>query len=93
MQATLDGRVIAASDDIAECHGCQHLARVAVPVGWRQKAPKAESDLECPRGVSLYDVVTDGARRERAAWSCEVPRPAVRQVAGRIGFWKDVQVG
>ena len=34
----------------------------------------------------------DGVRHERAAWSYEAPRPAMKQVAGRFGFWKDVEV-
>jgi uncharacterized protein (DUF427 family) len=37
-------------------------------------------------------VVIDGIRRERAAWSYEAPRPKMQQVAGRFGFWEDVEV-
>ena len=93
MKATLDGHVVAESDDIVECHGYQYFPRAAVRTAWLQKAPKTESDLECPHGVQFYDVVIDGARHERAAWSYEAPRPAMQQVAGRFGFWQDVEVG
>jgi uncharacterized protein (DUF427 family) len=57
---------------------------------WLIKAPKTDSDLACPHGVQFYDVVIDGARCQRAAWRYEAPRPAMNQVAGRFGFWKDV---
>ena len=56
------------------------------------EAPTTDSDLACPHGVQFYDVVIDGVRHERAAWSYEAPRPAMKQVAGRFGFWKDVEV-
>jgi uncharacterized protein (DUF427 family) len=59
---------------------------------WLQKAPKTASDLECPHGVQFYDVVIDGVRHDRAAWSYESPRPAMAAVGGRFGFWQDVAV-
>jgi uncharacterized protein (DUF427 family) len=34
-----------------------------------------------------------GAPLAPPAWSYEAPRPAMQQVAGRIGFWQDVEVG
>ena len=40
----------------------------------------------------FYDVVVNGVRHSRAAWSYEAPRPSLQQVAGRFGFWEDVQV-
>jgi uncharacterized protein (DUF427 family) len=43
--------------------------------------------------VQFYDVVIDGVRHPRAAWSYEAPQPALRQVAHRFGFWRDVAVG
>jgi uncharacterized protein (DUF427 family) len=93
MQATLDGRAIAASDAIVECHGCQYFPRAAVRIDWLRKAPETESDLECQHGVQFGDVAIDGARRERPAGPSEAPRAAMRQVAGRVGLWKDVGVG
>jgi len=93
MKATLDGHVIAASDDIAEAAGYHYFPRSAVRMEWLEKAPKTAKDLECPHGVQFYDVVIDGQRRPRAAWSYEAPQPRLQQVAGRFGFWQDVQVG
>ena len=93
MKAVVDGHVVAESDDIVECQGYQYFPRPAVRMEWLEKAPRTPDDLECPHGVQFYDVVIEGVRHERAAWSYEAPRPAIRQVAGRLGFWEDVEVG
>ena len=50
------------------------------------------SDRDCPHGVQFYDVVVDGDRRPRAAWSYEAPQPRMKAIAGRFGFWEDVKV-
>lgn len=92
MKAVLNGHVIAESDDIVESGGYQYFPSSAVRAEWLEKAPKTESDRACPHGVQFYDVVINGARYERAAWSYEAPRPAMKQVAGRFGFWEDVEV-
>ena len=82
MRARLEGNVIAESDDIVELR-----------TEWLEKADKTDSDRACPHGVQFYDVVIDGARHARAAWSYEAPLPRMKQVADRFGFWKDVEVG
>jgi len=93
MKATLKGNVIADSDDIVEAGGYQYFPRSAVRMDWLEKAAKTPSDLECPHGVQFYDVVIDGVRHARAAWSYEAPRPAMQKVDHRLGFWEDVKVG
>jgi uncharacterized protein (DUF427 family) len=93
MKAIVNGHLVAESDDIVESHGYQYFPRAAVRMEWLEKAPKTDSDLECPHGVQFYHLVIDGARHERAAWSYEAPRPAMQQVKGRFGFWEDVEVG
>lgn len=92
MKALLNAHVIAESDDLIECGGYQYFPRAAVRTEWLEKAPRTESDLACPHGVQFYDVVIDGARHERAAWSYEAPRPGMKQVADRFGFWEDVEL-
>ena len=93
MKAILKGRAIAESDDIVECAGYHYFPSAAVRREWLEKAPKTASDRACPHGVQFYDVVIDGARSPRAAWSYEAPQPAMKLVAGRFGFWEDVEVG
>ncbi|HET8995149.1 MAG TPA: DUF427 domain-containing protein [Acetobacteraceae bacterium] len=92
MQAVVNGQQIASSDDIVEAGGYQYFPRSAVRMDWLEKAPKTESDLQCPHGVQFYDVVVDGVRHPRAAWSYEAPQPAMARVAQRMGFWEDVEV-
>lgn len=92
MKATVDGHVVAASDDIVACRGYQYFPPAAVRMEWLHKVEKTASDLECPHGVQFYDVVIDGVRHARAAWSYEAPLPAMASVGGRFGFWQDVKV-
>jgi uncharacterized protein (DUF427 family) len=92
MKASVDGRVVAQSDDIVACHGYQYFPPAAVRLDCLQKTEKTESDLACPHGVQFYDVVVDGKRHKRAAWSYEKPRSEMTQVGGRFGFWEDVEV-
>ncbi len=93
MQATLAGHVLADSDDIVESGGYQYFPPGAVRTDWLEKAAKTDSDRACPHGVQFYDVVIDGVRHPRAAWSYESPRPALHALGGRFGFWEDVAVG
>ncbi|MGH7003792.1 MAG: DUF427 domain-containing protein [Alphaproteobacteria bacterium] len=93
MKAIWHGNVIAESERTLEVGGYRYFPREAVRMDLLKMAAKTASDLECPHGVQFYDVVIDGARHERAAWSYESPRPSMAQVAGRFGFWQDVQVG
>jgi uncharacterized protein (DUF427 family) len=92
MQARLDDHIIAESDDIVESGGYHYFPAATVRMEWLHKAPKTESDRACPHGVQFYDVVIDGVRHDRAAWSYEAPRPAMQAVGGRFGFWEDVKV-
>jgi uncharacterized protein (DUF427 family) len=92
MKAVVDGHVIAESTDIIE-NGCyQYFPPSAVRLEWLEKSPKTASDLECPHVVQFYDVVIAGVRHARAAWVYEAPLTAKRQIAHRVGFWKNVQV-
>jgi hypothetical protein len=52
----------------------------------------SDADLACPHSVQFYDVVVNGVRYERAAWSYEAPLPSLRHVGGRFGFWHEVEV-
>ena len=92
MKATLNGQVIAESNDIVDCKGYQYFPPSSVRMQWLERAPKTASDQECPHGVQFYDVVIDGVRHDRAAWSYEAPQPQMAQVGGRFGFWQGVKV-
>jgi len=93
MKATLNDRVIADSDDIVEEGGYYYFPSASVRRDLLEKAEKTASDLACPHGVQFYHVVIDGVRHERAAWTYEAPRPSMKHVAERFGFWEDVELG
>ena len=92
MKASVDGRVVAESDDIISCRGYQYFPRAAVRTDWLEKTEKTARDLECPHGVQFYDVVDGGATSPRAAWSYESPQAKMKPVDHWIGFWEDVSV-
>ncbi|HEU0016928.1 MAG TPA: LysR family transcriptional regulator, partial [Methyloceanibacter sp.] len=93
MKAKLKDRVIAESDDIVEEAGYHYFPISVTRMEWLKKAPKTPSDHACPHGVQFYDVLIEGKRHERAAWIYEAPRPSMRHVAGRVGFWNDIRGG
>ena len=92
MKASVDGHVVAQSDDIIEAQGYQYFPPAAVRLDWLEKVEKTPHDLECPHAVQFYDVVIEGKRHKRAAWSYEKPLPKMAKVGGRFGFWEDVVV-
>jgi uncharacterized protein (DUF427 family) len=92
MKAIVDGREVADSNDMIECKGYQYFPPGSVRVEWLEKTERTAHDLECPHGVQFYDLVVDGKRHARAAWVYESPRPEMRQVKDRFGFWQDVEV-
>ena len=93
MKALLKDRVIADCDDIVAHGGYHYFPSADVRLELLEKAAKTASDLQCPHGVQFYDVVIDGKRHARAAWRYEAPRPSMSHVAGRFGFWEDVELG
>lgn len=42
--------------------------------------------------ASYYHLVVDGEVNYDAAWCYPEPKPAARSIAGRIAFWRGVQV-
>ena len=48
----------------------------------------------CPwKGKAHYcDVIVDGSVNKNAAWYYPEPKDAARQIAGRVAFWKGVEV-
>jgi len=93
MKAVLNGHQIAASDDIVEAGGYQYFPPASVRTEWLEKSPKTDSDRACPHGVQFYDVVIEGERHPRVAWSYEAPKPSKAAIDHRIGFWKEVKLG
>ena len=92
MKAVLKDHTIATSDDVVSVGGYDYFPPGTVRREWLVKSPKTEHDLVCPHGVQFYDVVINGERHPRNAWSYEAPQPKMEQVRDRFGFWEDVEV-
>jgi uncharacterized protein (DUF427 family) len=92
MKAILNDREIAASEDIVSVGGYEYFPPSSVRLDWLEKSPRTPHDLECPHGVQFYDVVINGERHARNAWSYESPQPKMEAVRDRFGFWEDVVV-
>jgi uncharacterized protein (DUF427 family) len=92
MRAIWREQVLAESDGTLEVGGYHYFPRAAVRMDLLHAAPKTASDRACPHGVQFYDVVQDGERSERAAWSYEAPRAAMQPIDHWIGFWDEVAV-
>jgi len=92
MKAVVDGKTVAQSNDVIECKGYQYFPADSVRRDWLEKTEKTADDRACPHGVQFYDVVVGGKRHKRAAWSFEAPRPEMKEVGGRFGFWQDVEI-
>lgn len=88
MKAKWRERVIAESDRTIEVDGYHYFPRDEVQMELLVASPKTPNDMRCPHGVQFYDV-TDGAETsERAAWSYEAPKTAMKEVDHWIGFWE-----
>jgi uncharacterized protein (DUF427 family) len=92
VKARWNGKTLAESDRAMEVRGYHYFPRDSVRMELLRRTPQTPHDLECPHGVQFFDVVEDGERGERLAWSYEAPQEAMRRVDHWIGFWRDVSV-
>ena len=92
VKATCNGQVIAESDDTVVVEGNHYFPRDSVRADALQ--PSATTSVCGWKGTANYhNVVVDGAVHEDAAWYYPDPKPAAKQIAGRIAFWRGVKVG
>ena len=91
VKALWNGKVIAESNRTEVVEGNHHF-----PIEDVRKDVIEPSDHKssCPwKGVAqYYSVVVDGKRNPDAAWYYADPKPAAKNIAGRVAFWKGVKV-
>jgi len=92
LKARWNGKLVAQSERTIEVGGYHYFPREEVRMDLLRHAPKTPHDLECPHGVQFFDLVDEGVRGERLAWSYEAPRETMQRVDHWIGFWRDVSV-
>jgi uncharacterized protein (DUF427 family) len=89
--ATWNGVVIAESDDIVTIEGNAYFPRDAV----REDVLRpSHTHTFCPwKGTaSYYSLEVDGQVNRNAAWFYPTPKDAAKEIAGRVAFWRGVQV-
>ena len=91
MKAIWNGAVIAESTDTVVVEGNHYFPAEAVD---RQLLRDSATTTQCPwKGTAHYYTVQVGeARNEDAAWYYPDPKPAANEIAGRVAFWKGVQI-
>ena len=90
-KAIWNGAVLADSDRCELVEGNHYFPADAVK---REYLRPSENHTVCPwKGTaSYYDVVVDGRTNADAAWYYPDPKPAARNIAGWIAFWRGVHV-
>ena len=91
VKAIWNRQVIAESDQTEVVEGNHYFPPEHVR---REFLASSDRRSTCPwKGTAqYYDVVVDGQSNPGAAWYYADPKPAARSIAGRIAFWKGVQV-
>ena len=91
MKAIWKDKVIAESDDTVVVEGNHYFPLDSVDGSYLKPS---EHTSVCPwKGTAnYYTLDVDGADNTDAAWYYVNPKDAARQIAGRVAFWKGVQV-
>jgi uncharacterized protein (DUF427 family) len=90
-KAVWNGTVIAESDETIIIEGSHYFPRAAI-----HEEYFSPSDFEsiCPwKGRAGYlDVTVAGDRNPDAAWFYAEPKSGATEIAGRVAFWKGVEI-
>jgi uncharacterized protein (DUF427 family) len=91
VEARWNGQVIARSDDTVVVEGNHYFPREDVDPAVLEDSA---TTTRCPwKGEAHYHSVVAGGETNRdAAWYYPAPLPAAAEIAGRIAFWKGVEV-
>jgi uncharacterized protein (DUF427 family) len=90
-KASWNGKVIAESGRTEVLEGNHYFPIEDVCRDFLEPSSHKSS---CPwKGVAqYYTIVVDGERNRDAAWYYSDPKPAAKNIAGRVAFWKGVKV-
>jgi uncharacterized protein (DUF427 family) len=91
VRASWNGQVIAESDDTVVVEGNHYF-----PIDSVRSDALVPSDTTSVchwKGTaSYYTLSVEGAQNPDAAWYYPEPKDAAAEIAGRVAFWKGVQV-
>lgn len=90
-KATWNGQTIAESDNTVVVEGNHYFPHDSIKKEFFQET---EQTSVCPwKGTaSYYNIVVNGKENKGAAWTYPMPKPAARNIRGRVAFWKGVTV-
>ena len=91
VQAIWNDTVIAESDETVVVEGNHYFPRASVREDVLRDSAK---QTRCPwKGLaSYYTIEVDGKTNPDAAWYYPQPSDAAQEIAGRVAFWKGVEV-
>jgi uncharacterized protein (DUF427 family) len=92
MRVTWQGALLAESDDTVVVEGNHYFPAETLR---REHFRESATHSVCPwKGTaSYYDVVVGDDVNCDAAWYYPTPKAAAQNIAGRVAFWKGVEVG
>lgn len=92
MKASWNGAIIAESDDTVVVEGNHYFTAGDVNPDYLVASATTST---CPwKGAANYhSLVVDGQTNADAAWYYAAPKPQAAQIAGRIAFWRGVEIG
>jgi len=91
MKAIWNGAVLAESDATVVVEGNHYFPPESLN---REYFSSTSTHTTCPwKGTADYFSITvDGATNNDAAWTYPDPKPAAKEIAGYIAFWRGVNV-
>ncbi len=91
MKAIWNGAVLAESDDTIIVEGNHYFPAESLN---REFFKPSDTNTVCGwKGTANYfDVVVNDKTNKNAAWFYPAPKDAAREIAGRVAFWKGVEV-
>lgn len=91
VEARWNGALIAGSDDTVVVDGNHYFPAESVDAALLK--PSATTSV-CPwkGSAHYYSLMVDGRENRDAAWYYPEPKTAAAEIAGRIAFWKGVEV-
>jgi len=91
MKAIWNDKVVAESEDTVVVEGNHYFPEASLR---REYFESSDQKSICPwKGeASYYDLQVDGRRNPGAAWYYPTPKPAAKEITGRVAFWKGVEI-
>ena len=91
MKAIWNGTVVAESDDTVVVENNHYFPRTSLR---DDLVTDSATTTHCPwKGdARYYNLDVDGQVNADAVWYYPHPKPAAKEIAGRVAFWKGVEI-